>query len=146
MGARPTVSTAVYSYLECIDCVDGEFALVTSLGDSAVSLLGHFLVAGPPAGRVTRLRRHLDSLYVLVREEIEESGDTADAPTKQDYVDVALDNYAATYRARAAAALGRIKGTESRRYLDSARTLDSLGAWPPRPDVTAKIDAALNDF
>lgn len=139
-------TTTVYSYLECIECVDGELAAVGALRDSAVAILGQALIAGPPPERVEHLRRHLDSMYALVRDDIAQSGETEALPGRSAYVGVALGNYEATYRSRAALALGRIRTPDARRLLDSAVRLDSAGAWPKRPEVTTQIRAALHGF
>lgn len=136
----------MYSYLECIECVDGELAAVGALRDTAVPVLGQALIAGPPVERVEHLRQHLDSMYLLVQDDIAQSGETEDLPDRNASVGVALGNYEATYRARAALALGRIRTPDSRRLLDSAFRLDSAGAWPKRPEVTTQIRGALHGF
>lgn len=146
MSLAARESSAVLSFLECIECVDGELMAVEAMGDSALPLLGQLLIDGPPADRADRLRSHLDSQYLLLRDDLAQSGESEETPDRDAYLKVALDNNQATYRSRAAFALGRLRSADARRLLDSALRLDSSGAWPRRPEVTARIRAALHRF
>ena len=59
-----SLDTRVFGYLECIDCLGGERAVVLRMGDSAVPSLRTALLRGPDPQRVhildSTLRRRLE--------------------------------------------------------------------------------------
>ncbi|MGH7629549.1 MAG: hypothetical protein ACREOF_09165 [Gemmatimonadales bacterium] len=93
-----TLAGVVTSYLECIECMNGELQAVTLRGGAAVSLLTRRLRGGPP---LPALQSRRQSLFALqARAPRPGHPDSLAAPFRR-----SLDNYVAQYRTRAAHAL-----------------------------------------
>ena len=122
------------AWFECEECWSGELDAVAALGERAVPMLAATLEAGlSPASRA-RLEGQLVAYYDAARD--------AAPPgwSRDEFVAHHLGNRDASYRSRAAVALGRIGGREAEQALRSA--LDR--AQPP--GVEQAIRAALADL
>ncbi len=132
------IQEVLIAWFECEECNEGELRRVVALGRKIVPTLGATLQQGPaPASRELyrlRLRDAYDELQAYARSHPEEK---IDLPSRDKYVTTYLDNYIATYKIRAAKALGAIGGTEATAAL--RRGLER----PERDDVKAAINRAL---
>lgn len=127
----PPTPPAVQLLMECIECTSGELAAVQALGDTAVPALRRFLLDGPPAEAVDRMRRNL---VALGSDPASPSapGRLTPAVTKQ------LDDYARLYRMRATLGLGAIATARSQAALCAGRAA-GLG----RGGLGTVLDSAL---
>ncbi len=117
------IDTRVFAYLECIDCLRGQRAVVIRMGDSAVPSLRVALERGPDSQRVQILDSTLRRRLTLLRPGIAERQVRA---------------YRASYTRRAADALGDIGGGLAISALCAGR-----GNTPPGSVDRKTIDSAL---
>ena len=119
---REQARVALVNWLECEECEDGELDNVLEYSELLRPSLVATLKAGPPEAGRERLRLHLSKTY----RELEDYGRShpearLSSKGQSEYVHMYMGNYVAQYKVRAAAALGRIGGTEARESLQKAR-------------------------
>jgi len=113
----------VLAYMQCQECIEGEREAVIAMGDTAVTQLRQFLLNGPPADRVQLVRLQLQRI----------------APNASNSViDHQLSSFDASYRLRAADALGAIGSPAAREGLCRARSQPGL-----RSEVRAAVRSRL---
>ena len=126
-AAAPTqehVEQAVFMWLDCDDCQDGEFRAVVALGDSAVDVLGDVYLGGSggllPDENARALADFQQNFADL--QEAQSSGPEPDAApiAEKECVQIYMDNLDARYRARAELALREIGGPKAEAYLETA--------------------------
>lgn len=131
------VRQAVVAWLECEECEEGELEAVKKLGANAVPTLGATLERGPSAASRERARRHLEDSYGKIAEYVKKNPEEKFDVSREEYVKIYLDNYAANYRVRSAQALSAIGGEQARKHL-----ADAAATRSQREDVRAAIEAA----
>ncbi len=139
-GAPPvSTSTAIATWLECVECTAEQLNAVAALGNTAVPELGRFLLNGPDQPRVDAQQRYLERRYRdLKAYERERRPSHTIAETQDEYVQAYLAAYRLRIRARSARALGAI-GTA-----DAKAALSQGLVRPDVPDALRKeINAAL---
>lgn len=126
----------IINYLECEECED-QFESVVKLRELAVPSLAVTLHEGPSQVKLELLRRGLITNYRKLKEYEQTHPEVKVPGTEEQYVKTYLNNYVASYQARAAMALGAIGGLEARRALEEASRM------PLRSDVQAAVKASL---
>jgi hypothetical protein len=137
----PAKATAAYqtivTWLECVECTEGELAAVVKLGRIAVPSLAASLHEGPSPASLELLRRQLIAShgrlieYAKAHPEVEVSMDI------ETYVATYMDNYVALYQVRSAMALAEIGGEEAKEALEIALDI------PMREDASNVVLASL---
>jgi hypothetical protein len=122
---------AVHAWLQCDECVDGELARVTPLGNGAVPLLDTALLRAFPQEREQARRSARETYQAIGPLTVSESA----------YVANEVRNFDALFQTRAAIALREINTSRARDALQ--RAVDSAQARDYRPDVLAVIEEAL---
>lgn len=136
----------VHSWLVCLDCLDGELDSVVVQG--AVDDLGDALLEGPSAALQTNMRRQFQHDYRQLAEyAAAHPEDSLPVGSESEYVGRLLSNFVATYQARGAYALGRIRTPAALDLLRAVLERDSLRDYPPsgpyRADVLEVVSEAL---
>lgn len=128
----PSEQAAVLAWLRCGDCLQDELAHLLALATlrpaPTFAVLRGALLSGP--GDTLRLRywdwvgRAFDEDTAFQRQERL----VPDPGPREEYVRGYWVAFELTYRARAAIALGRIRTAQAHAFLDSAATMDFVGA------------------
>jgi hypothetical protein len=125
-GDRSRVEGAVYSWLQCQDCMHQQRARVIALGDSAVPLLATILIQGPPPAH--------DAAYVATLHRL--------AQQTQSITPAIIEHqralFAAVYRRRALSALQGIGSSSARSAMCLARA-----STPPAAALAQALDSTL---
>jgi len=118
----------VRRYLLCQECTEGERDSVVALGGRAVSPLGEAL-QGPPAAGRRMIERQVAALYDLL---------PAPQLSRVAFIDHYVANYVASYKTRAAVALGLIDTPRAHALLIAAALADTTD----RADVRRAIGSS----
>jgi hypothetical protein len=110
----------IIKWLECIDCHDHELEKVAQLGITAVPSLIATLQQGPSEAQREMMRRRLITLFARLKPSGEGKPNVENTLLEPAYVEHYLNGYSHRIRIRAAIALGRIGGSESKAALQSA--------------------------
>lgn len=111
---------SIDAWIECDDCKESQQNAVFKAGQAAVPVLVQYLREGPSPEKRELVRRQLLSAYHDLKE-YEKRHPKATVPlSEEEYVRTYLDNYAARYQIRAAAALANIGGAQARVALTEA--------------------------
>jgi hypothetical protein len=134
-------------YLTCEECVNGELARVTALGIAAVPALTVAL-AGPSAQSISNITKSSVEAFSRARAQSQRysQADRALRPMSDSatYVSRNVENFRASYQARAAHALAVIDPTGSRVAFRRKLADDSLAKTRLfRPDVRAMMDSLV---
>jgi hypothetical protein len=121
------VTRAVYAWMQCQDCLDGERNRVVALGDSAVPML-QGLLSGPPVEHMNAVRRSIEELAARM---------PAPRMPSQITIDQQLAVFHSMYVGRAASALAGIGDSLSRKALCDARATNLA------PVDRRAVDAAI---
>jgi hypothetical protein len=132
------IQLALVAWFECEECNSGELQRVVKYGKQVVPILAATVQRGPaPASRELYRLRLQDAHGDLQAYAKSHPQEKIELPSQEQYVQMYLDNYAATYKVRAAKALAAIGGDEAtaalRRGLQDAT----------RDDVKEAITRAL---
>lgn len=110
----------IINWLECVDCTDHELERVAQLGTTAVPSLIATLQQGPSQAQREIMRRRLITLFAQSTHSGERQPDNKMTMSESAYVEHHLNGYSNRCRIRAAIALGRIDGSESKAALQGA--------------------------
>lgn len=125
---RQQSDAAIFAWMQCHDCLNGERARVVALGDTAVPRLRHLLLDGPPPEHVAAVESQLDR---LARDLPVPGVLTPEVRAAQ------LEGFRELYRLRAASALAGIGSADAQSALCAPRL-----APPPGP-LRDAVDSAL---
>lgn len=117
------VRREIQAWLECGLCDEAELTPVKARGAAAVGSLRFALLSGPSDGDIELLRAHLAKSYERLRDHSTTPESSSDSQAKKTFVKTYIDNFVATYRIRAAQALGAIGTEEAKQALDEAKKL-----------------------
>ena len=132
------IQRALIAWFECEECNSGELQRVVRYGKQLVPILAATVQRGPaPASRELYRRQLQDAHGDLQAYAKSHPQEKIEVPSQEQYVATYLDNYAATYKVRAAKALAAIGGDEATAALK--RGLQSAD----RDDVKEAITRAL---
>lgn len=120
------VDGSVFSWVQCIDCMHGQFARVVALGDTAVPRLTEILISGPP---VAHDSAYMESLRRIV---------TGQGTSALAVIDHQRRMFARTYRRRALEALEAIQSPPAIAALCLAR-LSTTPAELGRPAIDSSV-------
>jgi hypothetical protein len=128
---------AVSEWLLCEDCSEGELKAATAFGNAVVPALADALKRGPTARELDNIRKQASASYDAILRVASTTPPVG--VTRARYVGTAADNFEATYRARAARALGRIGTPAARAVLLDALRHDTAY----RADVRRQVGLGL---
>jgi hypothetical protein len=133
------IPPSVQFWLDCEECA-GQLDTLKVIGQPAVPVLSEVLRNGPPASRINRLEKYLDSLHGALARHVHTHPNDGPLPGKRQYIDSYVGAFSDRYRLRAAVGLATIGGPEARAALDSALADSS------RPRVWATVRLALDSI
>jgi alpha-tubulin suppressor-like RCC1 family protein len=139
-GDRDEQESPVSRWLLCEECVDGELESVLRADTRGVVPVLDTALMGMSAVDSANVWHQFAASYARI---VEHVGASNVAVTESTYVARLLDNFTATYYARAATALGHIGTPAAVRALQDAVARDSAGEISYRADVLRAIDRAL---
>ncbi len=128
-ATQQQVDGAVYSWMQCIDCLAHERERVVAYGDAAVPRLRAILLDGPPPAHITAVSAMMQHLA--------QTAPPGSAPTPA-VIARQIESYRSMYRRRAISALTGIGGTQARAALCAGRG----GAGTALP-IQPAVDSAL---
>jgi hypothetical protein len=144
------VRRLIQTWLECSVCdyddSSPELRSVIERGGAAIEPLRTALLEGPSAGDLELLRAHLRTTYKKLKDSAITPGELPISRTQESFVEMYVDNYVASYKIRAAQALGAIGAAQAR---DSSvakqakEALEKAGTQPNPKDVDRAISAAV---
>jgi|CXWL01.1.fsa_nt_gi predicted small lipoprotein YifL len=111
------MQNVIISWLECIECTDGELKAVVRLGPLALASLGATLRKGPSPASREGMRRYILSSYERLKEYQTTHPDFHVGQSKEEYIAFYMSNYDAQHRSRAAMALAAIGGPGAKKAL-----------------------------
>jgi hypothetical protein len=107
----------ILSWLECIECTDGELKAVVQLGPQALASMTASLMKGPSPASREAMRRYLLSSYKRLKEYEATHPDFHMGQSEEEYIAFYMDNYDAQHRIRAAMAIAAIGGPDAKKAL-----------------------------
>jgi hypothetical protein len=113
----------IIAWLECTECPAGTFDAVIKAGAAAISELSRVLLQGPPPDKRQAHESYLRQTYAELQAYQRTHRGRALPYNEDQFVTRDMTKYDATYRVRAARALGEIGGAEAIRALDQALKL-----------------------
>ena len=138
IGPPVSTTTAIATWLECVECTADQLNAVAVLGNAAVPELGRFLQNGPDQPRVDAQQRYLERRYQDLQAYARNRHVQPIAETQDQYVQAYLAAYRLKIRGRSARALGAIATADAKAALSQALVRADV------PDVLRKeINAAL---
>jgi len=146
VGCGACTPRALDDWLRCGDCLQNERALAADVGLRGVAHLGRALRGLSTAQRANLTRQFRQSYRTIARYR---AGGPAPPVTEAVYVAELLANADATYRQRAATALGDISARSraaamaAQPHLAAVLVAHALGTDPLRDDVLRSVEAAL---
>lgn len=121
---NPRERVLIDGWLVCIECTDHELDSVLALGSrkrpATIDTLRVDLLDGPSTVRRNHVGAQLTHAYASITAYASNHPGEPVALTQADYVALYLGNFVAVYKIRAAHALARLGGLDTRPHLDSA--------------------------
>lgn len=118
----------IVNWLECEECTEKELEQLKAVGTPAIPLLKSTLIYGLAPAKREAYKHHLEIAYRDLQEYAKTHPDDAIKVSREEYVDLYLNNLETHYRNRAIQGIGAIGGEEARRALE-----ESLQANIPAP-------------
>ena len=139
-------SEVVERYLNCEDCLDGEFEAVLELGEKASPILLEFLASGPSPETLRSTETGLNETYAQMAEyaKIQEDRTLRPRQSQDEFVRTFLDNLNAQYQSRSVRAIVLI-GDEA--AIEKTRVLlEEQLARTERDDLRSMLLLALGEL
>jgi hypothetical protein len=118
-----TTPGVIETWLECVECQNGELQAVVKLGQAAVPALARAVVDGPSAAKQQSYEAYLRRVFADLKKREQTRPKSAVPYTEAEFIKRDMDKLVNLYRVRAARALGEIGGGDAAKALDKALNL-----------------------
>jgi HEAT repeat protein len=138
-------TTALASWLECVECQSGELEAVIRYSHTIVPMLTAVLRDGASPATRELLERQLSDRYALLAAYATAHPESG-LSSKEEFIANFLNNFDAQHRIRASRALAEIGGEDAERALQEAvQKADNPRGFPEfaRNDVSSSLSSAL---